>query len=59
MAAEYNENVTIVAQEVRQKNQQLSDEAIERRDDGHRAFDDIRVSQGLDRLHPELVEGNE
>ena len=48
----YNEDLTVVAQEVRQKNQQLSDEAIKRRDDGRRAFDDIRVSQGLERLAP-------
>ena len=52
----FSEDLSAVAAEVRKKNQTIDAEVAERKRANRKLFDDIRVSQGLERQHPELME---
>ena len=52
----YNEDVSVVADEVRRKNATIDAEKEERIRASHRTMDQLRIQQGLEPLHPELLE---
>ena len=54
--ARFSEDISDVAQEIRRKNQTIDAEVADRKRRNKVLFDDIRVSQGLERQHPELLE---
>ena len=55
----YNEDVSVVADEVRRKNATLDSEKQERLERNRRLFDELRMQQGLKPQFPELVQTTE